>query len=251
MRGKHGRHASPARLPGSAGDVARPFARGTRRGRHGSPVRVVRRPWAAAALVLGLVVLGGAAAGLAWASQTGRPAAAAAKPPLVPIPRGRWAAAPQVEAAAVAAPVSLTIPAIGVSTQLVQLGLTASGTLQVPASTAVAGWYTGSPRPGQTGAAVIAGHVDSQAGPAVFFRLRLLRPGELVYVRRADGSLAVFQVTAVQSYLKTQFPTAAVYGPLPDAELRLITCGGTFDSTTGHYLSNVVVSATLDTTGST
>jgi sortase (surface protein transpeptidase) len=79
----------------------------------------------------------------------------------------------------------------------------------------------------------------------VFFRLRLLRPGDRVYVRRADGSLAVFEVTAVHSYLKTRFPTAAVYGPVPDAELRLITCGGTFDYATGHYLSNVIVYAAL------
>jgi sortase (surface protein transpeptidase) len=222
------------------------------RGRHASPARLVRRPWAVAALVMGMVLLVGAAAGLAWASQTGRPAAAVGKTPVVPVPRGRWAAAPeaatpQSSSAPVALPVSLTIPAIGVSTSLVQLGLTTAGTLQVPSSTAVAGWYTGSPRPGQAGAAVIAGHVDSQAGPAVFFRLRLLQPGQLVYVRRADGSLAVFQVTAVQTYLKTQFPTSGVYAALPDAQLRLITCGGTFDPATGHYLSNVVVSATLDT----
>ena len=224
------------------------------RGRHASPAWNVRRPWAVAALVTGIVLLIGAAAGLAWASHTGRSAAAVGKTPSVAVPRGRWAAAPEAAApqssssqAPVALPVSLTIPAIGVSTRLVQLGLTTTGTLQVPASTAVAGWYTGSPRPGQTGAAVIAGHVDSQTGPAVFFRLRLLQPGQLVYVRRADGSLAVFQVTAVQTYLKTQFPSAAVYAAQPDAQLRLITCGGTFDPATGHYLSNVVVSATLDT----
>ena len=225
-----------------------------KRGRHASSAWNVRRPWAVAALVTGIVLLIGAAAGLAWASHTGRSAAAVGKTPSVAVPRGRWAAAPEAAApqssssqAPVALPVSLTIPAIGVSTRLVQLGLTTTGTLQVPASTAVAGWYTGSPRPGQTGAAVIAGHVDSQTGPAVFFRLRLLQPGQLVYVRRADGSLAVFQVTAVQTYLKTQFPTAAVYAAQPDAQLRLITCGGTFDPATGHYLSNVVVSATLDT----
>jgi LPXTG-site transpeptidase (sortase) family protein len=143
-------------------------------------------------------------------------------------------------------PVGLTIPAIGVQTPLVRLGLTAAGTLQVPASTKVAGWYTGSPQPGETGAAVIAGHVDSTAGPAVFFRLRLLQPGELVYVQRADGSLAVFKVTAVQTYAKAQFPTQAVYDPAPTAQLRLITCGGTFDQATGHYLSNVIVFASLD-----
>jgi sortase (surface protein transpeptidase) len=222
-----------------------------KRGRHAAPARIVRRPWAVAALLTGIVLLFAGAAGLAWARQTGRPAAAVGKTPLVRAPRGPWAAAPQVatpqaSSASVALPVSLTIPAIGVSTSLVQLGLTTAGTLQVPSSTAVAGWYTGSPRPGQTGAAVIAGHVDSQAGPAVFFRLRLLQPGQLVYVRRADGSLAVFQVNSVQTYLKTQFPTAAVYNPQPNAQLRLITCGGTFDYATGHYLSNVVVSATLD-----
>jgi sortase (surface protein transpeptidase) len=226
----------------------------SKRGRHAAPARVARRPWAVAALVAGIALLLVGAAGLGWARQTGRPAAAADKTPLVQAPRGPWAAAPQAAAPQassppVALPVSLTIPAIGVSTSLVQLGLTTAGTLQVPSSTAVAGWYSGSPRPGQTGAAVIAGHVDSQAGPAVFFRLRLLQPGQLVYVRRADGSLAVFQVNAVQTYLKTQFPTSAVYNALPDAQLRLITCGGTFDYATGHYLSNVVVSATLDSGG--
>jgi sortase (surface protein transpeptidase) len=219
------------------------------RGRHASPVRRLRRPWAAAALTAGLVVLCAAAGGLAWVSLTRQPPAPAERTPFVPVPQGHWAAAPATSAAPAAPPVSLAIPAIGVQTSLTRLGLTAAGVLQVPNSTRVAGWYTGSPPPGQTGAAVIAGHVDSRAGPAVFFRLRLLRPGELVYVRRADASLAVFRVSAVREYAKSQFPTAAVYGPMPDAELRLITCGGTFDQATGHYLSNVIVSATLDPGG--
>jgi sortase (surface protein transpeptidase) len=90
---------------------------------------------------------------------------------------------------------------------------------------------------------VIAGHIDSRVGPGVFFHLSQLRPGDHVYVRRADGSLAVFRVTAVQSYAKDRFPTLAVYGPTPDAELRLITCGGTFDPQLGSYLSNTVVYA--------
>jgi LPXTG-site transpeptidase (sortase) family protein len=141
--------------------------------------------------------------------------------------------------------VELTIPAIGVRTSLVDLGLQADGALQVPASTAVAGWYTGSPRPGAVGSAVIAGHVDSRTGPAVFYWLRSMRRGEHVYVRRADGTLGVFRVTKVQTYAKDQFPTAAVYGPAPDAELRLITCGGLFDQALGTYLSNIVVYARL------
>jgi sortase (surface protein transpeptidase) len=92
---------------------------------------------------------------------------------------------------------------------------------------------------------VIGGHIDSRLGPGVFYRLRLLRQGSRVYVRRADGTLAAFRVTAVRTYLKSRFPTEAVYGPAPDAQLRLITCGGTFDYATGHYLSNVIVYAAL------
>jgi sortase (surface protein transpeptidase) len=216
-----------------------------RTGRHISPIRVVRRPAAAAALLVGLLAAGASVAGLAVASQTGHPAVPVGRPTLIPVPLGRQAPVPQPSPQQVPEPVSLIIPSIGVRTGLVHLGLTSSGALQVPATTAVAGWYTGSARPGAIGAAVIAGHIDSVSGPGVFFRLRLLRPGERVYVRRADGSLAVFEVTAVNSYLKTQFPTAAVYGPVPDAELRLITCGGTFDYATGHYLSNVIVYAAL------
>ena len=219
------------------------------RGRHASPVRRLRRPWAAAGLAAGLILTCGAAGGLAWASQSGRPATPAGRTPFVPVPEGHWAAPPLAGAEPVAAPISLAIPAIGVQTSLVRLGLTAAGALQVPSSTRVAGWYTGGPLPGQIGAAVIAGHVDSRAGPAVFFRLRLLRPGELVYVRRADGSLAVFRVSVVREYAKSQFPTSAVYGPVPDAQLRLITCGGTFAQASGHYLSNVIVSASLDPGG--
>jgi sortase (surface protein transpeptidase) len=207
--------------------------------------QVVRRPWAVAAAIAGVAMLCGAAAGLAHASHSARPPAPAGHAPLVAIPRGHWAAVPQPAQLTVAAPVGLTIPAIGVTSRLTRLGLTKSGALQVPSTTAVAGWYTGSARPGATGAAVIAGHVDSRTGPGVFFRLRLLRRGDLVYIRRADHSLAVFRVTAVHSYLKDRFPTSAVYGAVPYPQLRLITCGGTFDPATGHYLSNVIVYASL------
>ena len=106
------------------------------------------------------------------------------------------------------------------------------------------GWYTGSPRPGAVGSSVLAGHVDSKSGPGVFYWLSALRAGDRVYVSRADGTMAVFSVTKVQTYPKDEFPTAAVYGATPDPELRLITCGGTFDSASGHYLNNVVAYAT-------
>jgi Sortase domain len=213
--------------------------------RHVSSVRLIRRPWAAAVAVLGVVAVCVAVAGLAWASHTGRPATPVGHTPLVPIPAGHWAAVPPAAAVAVPRPTGLVIPAIGVRTHLIRLGVTATGALQVPASTAVAGWYTGSPRPGATGSAVIAGHIDSVSGPGVFFRLRELRPGDLIYVRRGHHPMAVFKVTAVQTLLKTRFPTAAVYGPVPNAQLRLITCGGTFDPATGHYLSNVIIFAVL------
>ncbi len=197
----------------------------------------------AALLVLGAGLIA-AAAGAAGLALTRQPVAAHyAAAPTLPTPTGPIAAAPQQRSALVSLPVALTIPSIGVQTSLIHLGLTASGTLQVPQSTAVAGWYTGSPPPGAVGSAVIAGHIDSRAGPGVFFRLSLLHPGDRVYIRRADGTLAVFRVTAVRQFPKDSFPTSAVYGPTPDAELRLITCGGTFDPQLGSYLSNTVAYA--------
>lgn len=222
-------------------------ASGQGRGRHAGRGHI-RRPWATALALAGVVVVAGGTGGFFWASHTGRPAAVVTrtKAGIVPIPKGHWAAVPQPStAAAVAKPVSLEIPAIGVQTRLVRLGLTSSGALQVPPTAAVAGWYTGSPRPGATGSAIIAGHIDSQSGPGIFYRLRLMHRGELIYVRRADKSLAVFRVTAVHTYPKAAFPTSAVYGAVPNAQLRLITCGGNFDWATGHYLSNVIVFGTL------
>jgi LPXTG-site transpeptidase (sortase) family protein len=204
-----------------------------------------RRP-AAIAFAAGLVVIVAGTAGLLLTHHSTpvmRPVAAGVA--ALPAPTGPIVAPPQSgNPRPVASPVSLTIPLIGVDTQLIKLGLAAGGALQVPSSTTVAGWYTGSPRPGAIGSAIIVGHIDSRSGPAVFYRLSELRKGDAVYVKRADGTMAEFRVTAVQEYPKDQFPTQAVYGPTPDAELRLITCGGTFDSTTGHYLSNIVVYAT-------
>jgi LPXTG-site transpeptidase (sortase) family protein len=204
-----------------------------------------RRP-AAIILAAGLVVLLAGTAGLLLT----RHSTPALRPPpagvdAMPAPTAPIVAPPQsADAVAVASPVSLTIPLIGVQTNLIRLGLQASGALQVPSTTSVAGWYTGSPRPGSIGSAIIVGHIDSVKGPGVFYRLDELKSGDKVYVRRADGTMVLFKVTGVQTYPKNEFPTQTVYGPTPDAELRLITCGGTFDSTTGHYLSNIVVYAT-------
>ncbi len=202
---------------------------------------MARRPVAAIVLLAGVLLSGVAACGYVLASGTGHPATPVGKPTLIPVPKGKRAPVPGPSTAApVARPTTLIIPAIGIRSTLIRLGVTKSGTMQVPSTAAVAGWFTGSPRPGALGAAVIVGHIDSRQGPGIFYQLRLLRPGNKVYVRRADGTLAVFKITAVRRYPKTNFPASAVYGAVPDSQLRLITCGGTFDPATGHYLSNVI-----------
>ena len=144
-----------------------------------------------------------------------------------------------------ALPVRLQIPVIDVSTPLVKLGRLPDGSLEVPKDWGTAGWYDKGPRPGQPGPAVILGHVDSKTGPAVFYQLRALRPGDTVRVGLADGRVLVFRVQRVQRYPKDEFPTEAVYFPTLNRELRLITCGGEFDYAAGSYRDNIVVYATL------
>jgi LPXTG-site transpeptidase (sortase) family protein len=112
-----------------------------------------------------------------------------------------------------------------------------------PTDFAQAGWFAAGPVPGDVGPAVIAGHVDSRTGPAVFFRLEELSPGDTVLVTRSDGRDVEFRVTEVARYPKDDFATEEVYGPTTGAELRLITCGGTFDPSRRSYEDNVVVYA--------
>jgi sortase family protein len=145
-------------------------------------------------------------------------------------------------------PVSVSIPAIGVTSKLLHLGLNKDGSIQVPnliTSANEAAWYKYSATPGQIGTSVIEGHVDSYGGPAVFYRLGALRPGNRINVTRADGITAIFRVTGVREYLKDKYPADTIYAPANFAALRLITCGGGFDAVTGHYLSAVVVYASL------
>lgn len=150
---------------------------------------------------------------------------------------------PERRAHRAALPVRLDIPAIGVRARLVRLGLDAAGALEVPADFRTAGWWSGGARPGERGPAVIAAHVDSRTGPAVFFRLGELRRGDVATVVRADGSRARFTVERSARYPKARFPTARVYGGTRRPALRLITCSGTFDRASGHYLDNTVVFA--------
>jgi sortase (surface protein transpeptidase) len=147
-------------------------------------------------------------------------------------------------------PVRVEIPRIGVSSKLIKLGKKEDGTVDTGPDAlpwGVAGWYTGSTRPGDPGSAVIMGHVDSkESGPAVFYRLRELRPGDQVRITRDDGSVVRFAVDRTEQYPKANFPTDEVYYPTLQSELRLITCGGTFDDTWGHYRSNIIVFAKLE-----
>jgi len=149
------------------------------------------------------------------------------------------------DAGAVSPPIRLQLPAIGVDTALQALRLQPDGSLQAPSAWQEAGWYADGVRPGAVGPAVIAGHVDSRSGPAVFFRLGELRPGDRVVVQRRGGRPLTFVVDDLARYPKNNFPTAAVYGPAPVPELRLITCAGDFDARARSYLDNLVVSAHL------
>lgn len=141
----------------------------------------------------------------------------------------------------VAVPVRLRVPAIGVDTRVIRLALDRKGKLIAPKRYDVAGWNVAGPEPGERGAAVVAGHVDSKTGPAVFYRLRALKPGNKIHVHRADGTRATFTVYRLARYSKARVPNAVVYGATRGPELRLITCGGTFDGRS--YRDNVVVFA--------
>lgn len=152
---------------------------------------------------------------------------------------------PQAAGMIKSAPTGISIPSIGVDSKLMRLGLNSDGEMQVPAEGFPAGWYTGAPTPGETGPAVIAGHVDWDGEPGVFFDLRKVKAGAIVSVTRGDGTIADFQVTEVTAFPKSEFPTDLVYGTLDYAGLRLITCGGAFDEGADSYDDNIVAFAKL------
>jgi hypothetical protein len=214
--------------------------------------RVAPRPTGVAALWLGALGLTLVAHGLDTSAGPTPPAAAGltsvAGPGIDPA-----VGAPRPLPASL--PVRLDVPEAGVHSDLMTLGLRADGTVDVPPhasrESSRAGWYEHSPTPGEQGPAVLLGHVDSaHDGPAVFFDLGALRPGDTATVGRADGRVAVFRVTRVATYPKDRFPTEEVYGDTAGAELRLITCGGAFDRSAGSYTDNVVVDAVLIEVGS-
>lgn len=222
--------------------------------RRGSPVRV------AALFLVALLIAGGS--GLLVAAYT-------AEPPRPPQPAAA-AAPPDLDAFAVegtdtvegkdpnnaapapldrSVPVRIRIPKIDVNAKLLSLGVEDNGEVEVPPLHRAdkAGWYKHGVTPGEPGNAVIIGHVDSRKiGPAVFFKLGKLTPGDRVAVTRKDGLVARFRVDGVRAFPKTEFPAELVYGPSDQAGLRIVTCGGKFDKKTRNYLDNVIVFATLE-----
>lgn len=138
-------------------------------------------------------------------------------------------------------PVIIRIPKIDLDTSIIPVGLDATGAIAMPNAFDITGWYTGGPTPGQIGPAVIVGHVDSIHGIAIFWRLRELVPGDMVSIDRQDGTTANFKVIDIKQFPQDAFPTSEVYGNINYAGLRLITCGGVFNTTTHHYSHNTVV----------
>ncbi len=144
----------------------------------------------------------------------------------------------------------MIVDKIGVHTSLYPLHLLADGSLQSPPKWQQAGWFAAGVRPGDVGPAVIAGHIDSYQGPAVFYRLTKLGVGDHVVVVTSTGSRLSFTVSGKQEFYKAAFPTDKVYGPTPLAELKLVTCTGNFDRARRSYVDNLIVTAVLDSPSS-
>jgi sortase (surface protein transpeptidase) len=205
--------------------------------------------WWSPLIVLGTgLIIGGALVAAGSLVGSGRLAGGAVEIPAAvgtsaPLP----ATAPTAVPLARSAPVRIEIPALRVSAPVMRLGVAANGSVQVPplGRHNLAGWYDPSVTPGQRGSPVILGHVDSFTGVSVFFSIKTLHPGNTIDVVRANGSTAVFTVDGVQKVVKSGFPGPEVYGNVSFPSLRLVTCGGPFDTTTRQYLDNIVVYAHL------
>ena len=143
-----------------------------------------------------------------------------------------------------APPRRIRIPAIGVNARVVSLERAPDRTMETPENFDNTGWYEPGSEPGERGPAVVAGHIDSTSGPAVFYRLRELKRGDLIRIARADGSVVRFRVEGLERWPKAAFPTRRVFGKTRLAALRLVTCSGNFDASTGHYVDNTIVYAT-------
>lgn len=220
-----------------------------------------RRTSTTIAVACGLVAIGAAAlavdalqvdapsplasASIASSESAGTPDQGEVMAPSQPAPASAAPDVDVVERPPQAMPVSLSIPKIDVETELEQLGTLDDGALATPVDTDLAGWFSGGPRPGAVGPAVIAGHVSWNGDPSIFFRLTELEVGDTFSVGQPDGAEVTFEATRIEQHPKDEFPTVAVYANTAGPELRLITCGGEFDSSTGHFDDNIVVFAEL------
>lgn len=234
-------------------------------GRHGSPWRAAGATLVALSAVTGLFMIRAAVETdavppppqpVAEAAPTFGPGAMVPSAPATGLPGPKAGKPAPVQVATGlprSAPTRITIPKIKVDAKVRELGVNPDGTVQVPPLKQAqdAGWYGLGPSPGEIGNAVIVGHVDSRyTGPAVFYRLGTLRPGDVITLTRKDGSKVQFRVDGVRSFPKTKFPTELVYGPSDQAGLRVVTCGGTFDKRQQSYQDNIIVFATLMPTSS-
>ncbi|MFE6685697.1 class F sortase [Streptomyces sp. NPDC057743] len=196
--------------------------------------------WAAGAFLLGSFLVYNSVDDSADATPQSRPAVAASA--------HHRAAAPHSDLAlSRSAPKRLTIPELGVDAPFTRLTLGPTGQLNPPPANDknLVGWYQDGAAPGERGAAIVAGHVDTKTGPAVFLQLEILKPGATVEITREDGIVATFKIDSVETFSKANFPNDRVYADTPDAQLRLITCGGSYDRKAKDYVANVVAFAHL------
>ncbi|MWJ36907.1 class F sortase [Clavibacter michiganensis] len=210
-----------------------------------SPARRARRAAVLAGALIPLAVLAGCAPADPGPAPAAPPAAATAAPSAPPTtaPSDPPTSAPTVVQGLGAVPTRVAIPAIDLDQPLIDLGIAADGRMEVPVDFDDVGWFTGGGRPGGRGPTVIAAHVDSRVGPAAFGRLAELGVGDEVSVQDVDGGSTRYVVTEVADFPKADFPTARVFGAQATDQLRLITCGGIFDRSVGHYEDNRVVFA--------
>ncbi|MGQ0846668.1 MAG: class F sortase [Sporichthyaceae bacterium] len=205
------------------------------------PRRPDRRRAAALVVAAGCAFAGVGLVSTALADQVEAPHRA----PPVAVPSAVVPSSPSVQALPPSPPIAVSVPSIGVGAVVGELGRNADGTVEVPTEPTAVGWYRHSPTPGSLGPAVLLGHVDDdRTGPAIFFRLSELQPGQVVHVTRADGRTAVFTVDDVREVPKDPFPTTDVYGNTDHSALRLITCAN-WDHDAGDYRGNTVAFAHL------
>lgn len=168
-------------------------------------------------------------------------------PSTAPPPQPSIPAAPPMQPST---PVRLVIERLGVNSPIKSVGLDKQGAIEVPpvSDPNQVGWYRSGPTAGEVGPAIMLGHKDTRSGSAVFSRLDEIRNGDVIEVHRKDGIIAVFTVGGLEQAEKAVFPTQRVYGESPNPQLHLITCGGVYDHTTGHYTDNVIAYATMTST---